>query len=78
MNKKTIKRINAGISIYYGVGCLLAGFGGLVAIFVLLYKTLTGTSELSWGFLIFLVIVTAVMGALGYSILRVAFEEVEK
>jgi hypothetical protein len=78
MNKKTISRVNGGLAIYYGIGSIVVAIGGIVGIGVWLFKVFTDQTNFSWGTLVGLTIVTVTMGAIGYSILRVGFDEMEK
>ena len=78
MKKKTIKRVNGGIAIYYGISCILAAGAGLFGIGAWVYKILNSQTSFSWGTLIGLTIITAVMGAIGYAILRVGYEQIEE
>jgi hypothetical protein len=43
-----------------------------------LYKVFTGQREFSWGALIGMVSAVAIAGAIGYSLMRVGYEEIEK
>lgn len=78
MNKKTINRVNGGVAIYYGISCAIVGIAGLIAAGVLLYKMLSNEAEFSWGTLAGVTVISIVVGAIGYSILRVGYEELEK
>jgi hypothetical protein len=78
MNKKTIRRINGGIAIYYGIGSIIVAIGGVIGIGTWLFKVVTDQTTFSWGTLAGLIVITAAIGAIGYSILRVGYEEIEK
>lgn len=78
MNKKTVNKVNGGIAIYYGISCVLGAISGTVGIGMWSFKVLTNQTNFSWGILVGLIIVTGVLGAIGYSILRVSYEDVEK
>lgn len=78
MNKKTISKVNGGIAIYYGISGLLVAIAGLISIGIWLFKVFTGQADFSWGTLTGLTVVVAVVGLIGYSILRVGYEEMEK
>ena len=78
MNNKTINRVNGGIAIYYGIGSIAGAISGLVGIGTWLFKVFTDQTNFSWGTLIGLTVITAVLGVIGYSILRVGYEEIEK
>ncbi|MBS1486737.1 MAG: hypothetical protein JST43_04045 [Bacteroidetes bacterium] len=75
---KKINKVNGGIAIYYGISFLIGAIGGLIGIVVWLFKIFTGQIDFSWGMLIGLIIFTMASGAIGYSILRVGYEEIEK
>jgi accessory gene regulator protein AgrB len=78
MNKKLIHKINGGLAIYYGIGCVIVAIIGLVVIGMMLFKLIVGGNNYSWlGFAVIFVI-TLVMGLMGYSILRVGYEEIER
>jgi drug/metabolite transporter (DMT)-like permease len=70
-------KINAAFSAYYGVGFLLGGIILVVATVVMLVKLLMGDSEYSGWTLAILLVVGLVMGGIGYSLLRVADEEMD-
>ena len=78
MNKKTINRVNGGIAIYYGIGAIIGAIGGVIGIGIWLFKVFTNQINFSWGNLAGLVLITIVLGLIGYSILRVGYEEIEK
>jgi predicted permease len=78
MSRKLVKRVNGGIAIYYGIASLLAAVAGIIGTIVWLFKIFTDQTDFSWGTLATLVIATAVSGFIGYSILRVGFEELEE
>ena len=78
MNKKTIRRVNGGIAIYYGIGSIMVAISGVIGIGIWLFKVFTDQTTFSWGMLVGLIVMTAAMGAIGYSILRVGYEEIEK
>jgi drug/metabolite transporter (DMT)-like permease len=70
-------KVNAAFSAYYGMGFLLGGIILVVATVVMLVKWLMGDSEHSGLKLAILLVVGLVMGGIGYSLLRVADEEME-
>lgn len=78
MNKKTIHKVNGGIAIYYGIGSIIGAFGGLIAIGIWLFNVFTDRTNFSWGSFAGLILITAALGAIGYSILRIGYEEIEK
>ena len=78
MNKKTIRRVNGGIAIYYGISSTLAAIAGVIAIGIWLFKVFTDQTNFSWGTFATLTIITAALGVIGYLILRVGYEEIEK
>ena len=78
MSKKGIRRVSAGITMYYGIGSLVVAALGLVAVVVWLYKVFTGEKDFSWGDLMFLLMMTGIMAGLGYALVRVGSEESEE
>ena len=78
MNKKTINRVNGGIAFYYGISSIIGAAAGLIGIGTWLFKVFTDQTNFSWGTLIGLTLLTAVLGGIGYSILRVGYEEIKK
>lgn len=78
MSKKTTNRVNGGLAIYYGISSIIGAVGGVIGIGIWLFKVLTNQTNFSWGTLVGLIIITGVLGAIGYSILRVGYEEIEK
>lgn len=78
MNNKTIRKVNGGIAIYYGIGTVVAAIAGLIGTGIWLYNVSSGQTPFSWGILALLTILTVVLGIIGYSILRVGYEEIEK
>jgi hypothetical protein len=78
MNKKTINRVNGGVAIYYGISTIIGAIGGLIGIGMWLFKVFTNQTDFSWGILTGLILLTGVLGVIGYSILRVGYEEIEK
>ena len=78
MNKKTLKKINGGISIYYGISAAIGALFGLIGTGTWLFKVFADQTDFSWGTLAGLIITTGVMAVMGYCILRVGYEEIEK
>lgn len=78
MSKKITGRVNGGLAIYYGMGVLILAILGFVGVGVWLYKVFTGQRVFSWGALIGMVSAVAIAGAIGYSLMRVGYEEIEK
>jgi hypothetical protein len=78
MNKKTSRRVNGGIAIYYGISSIIGAIGGLIGIGIWLFKVFTNQTDFSWGILLGLIIITGILGAIGYPIFRVGYEEIEK
>lgn len=78
MSSKNNRRISGGLSVYYGMSSLLAGIGVGIALLVWLYKVFTNEAEFSWGTLGGLIAIAAVLGLIGYAILRVGYEEIEE
>ncbi len=78
MNKKLINRINGGMAIYYGIGCVIAAIGGVIAMGIVSFRALTGSGVFSWGAFGMMTALTAIVGLIGYVLLRVGYEEVEK
>jgi hypothetical protein len=78
MNKKTINRVNGGIAIYYGIGSIIGAIAGVVGLGVWLFKVFTDQINFSWGTLATITIITAALGVIGYSIVRVGYEEIEE
>ena len=78
MNNRTINKVNGGIAIYYGIGSIIGAIAGVIGIGIWLFKTFTDQADFSWWTLVGLIIITAVLGVIGYSILRVGHEELEK
>jgi hypothetical protein len=77
MNKKTIRRVNGGIAIYYGVGSAITALMAAIATIVWLFKVFTDQAIFAWGILVGLIFITVAMAAIAYAILRVGFEQVE-
>ncbi len=78
MKSKAEKRINGGLAIYYGIGGLVTGAGILIYFFTWLYEVFFGDREFSLGACLGLLIVSMIFLAIGYSILRVGYEELEE
>lgn len=78
MNRKTINRVNGGIAIYYGILSVMGAVGALVGIGIWLFKVYAGLAEFSWEILTATTVITVILGAIGYSILRVGYEQIEK
>lgn len=76
-SRKIQKRVNGGLAIYYGMGSILTAIGSVIALFVRLFKVWNGTAEFSWSLLIILLVFTAIVGFVGYLLLRVGYEEIE-
>jgi hypothetical protein len=77
MNKRTFNRVNGGIVVYYGITSIIAAISCAIGIGVWLFKVFTHQKNFSWGTLIGLMVITAILGIIGYSILRVGHEEIE-
>ena len=78
MNKNTIRKINGGIAIYYGIGAVVGAIAGVIGIGIWLFKVFAHQTNFSWGILATLAIISVVLGVVGYSILRVGYEEIEE
>ena len=78
MNKKTINRINGGIAIYYGISAVIGAIIGLISICAWLFKIIINQAEFTWTVFTILILITAVSGMIGYIILRVGYEDIEK
>lgn len=78
MNKKALRKVNGGITIYYGISAAIGAVFGLVGTGIWLFKVFNDQMGFSWGTLVGLIIATGVMAVMGYSILRVGYEEIEK
>ena len=78
MNKKTINRVNGGIAIYYGIGSAIAAIAVAVGIGIWMFKVFSDSGNFSWGVLALLVILTVIMGIVGYILLRVGYGQIEK
>lgn len=77
MNRRTIKKVNGGIAIFYGIGAVIAAIFCLIATGSWLYQVFSDQTEFSWGILTGLIVLTVVMGLIAYSILRVGHEELD-
>ncbi len=77
MSKRTTRKVNGGIAIYYGFTCAVAAIATAIGTGNWLYKVLTDEKIFSWSTLTGLIILTAVLAAMGYVILRVGYEEIE-
>ncbi len=78
MNKKTIRKVNGGIAIHYGLSIALMAIVSLIGIGIWLFRVINDQVEFSWGTLSVLTMLTAVLGVFGYVILRVGYGEIEK
>ena len=78
MSKKLINRVNGGIAIYYGIGSIMGAISGVIGISIWIFKVFNGQTNFSWGTLIALTIITSALGVIGYSIVRVGYEEIER
>lgn len=77
MNRRTANRVSGGIAIFYGISSIVGAIGGITGIGIWLFKVFTDQIVFSWGTLIGLIIITGLLAAMGYSILRVGYEEIE-
>ncbi|MBS1558325.1 MAG: hypothetical protein JST69_06310 [Bacteroidetes bacterium] len=71
-------KINGGIAIYYGISGIVLAIAGVISTGIWLFKTATHQTDFSWGTLLGLILAILVMGSVGYAILRVGYEEIEK
>ncbi|NJN42600.1 MAG: hypothetical protein HC811_10595 [Flammeovirgaceae bacterium] len=78
MTRKLGRKINGGFAIYYGMGSALVSIMCVVATVVWIYKGVTGDPQFSWSGLAIFLVVGIVMGLIGFSLLRVGSEEIEK
>lgn len=78
MNRKTIKRINGGIAIYYAIGFFIAACGGIVGIGISLFELVVDPVNFQWWLLLMMIVIAAVMGLIGYILLRVGYEQIEE
>lgn len=77
MSKKITKRVDGGMAIYYGIGSIIVAAGSFIAMIVWLFKSFSADEDFSWTTFIFFLILSAVMGVVGYSLLRIGYEEME-
>ncbi|HMQ00939.1 MAG TPA: hypothetical protein PKC24_14260 [Cyclobacteriaceae bacterium] len=73
-----MKRVNGGFAIYYGISIVIGAIAVLFGIGVWLYKVFINETEFSWGTLIALLVLSGVVGIIGYIILRVGYEQIEE
>lgn len=78
MNKNTANKINGGMAIYYGIASLIAAVSVAIGVIVWLFKVFNDKADFSWGALIGLTALAIVSGSVGYLILRIGYEEIEK
>ena len=78
MKNKTFARVNGSLAIFYGIACIVGAIGGLVGIIIGSYEVITQQADFTWWIFIFLTIITIVLGLMGYILLRVGYEEIEK
>jgi predicted tellurium resistance membrane protein TerC len=78
MRKKVIRRINGSIAIYYGIGCAVTAIVGAIFTGAWLFKAFTNETEFSGWTLVGICISITVLGAMGYVLLRIGYEEMEK
>lgn len=78
MKHKTFRRVNGGIAVFYGIGCIIGAVVGLVAIIIGSYQVITQKAVFTWWVFILLASITIILGLMGYILLRVGYEEIEK
>lgn len=78
MTRKTSKRINGGLAIYFGFGSFITGILSILAIFISLYKNWAGEADYGWGTFVGMLVIGVVMLLFGYALLRTGYEGIEE